>query len=182
MKTNMNRSHRRKLPVAVIATKMAARLKTGGRCFAFGNGGSATDATALVQLLAHPPYGRPLAARALVADQAVLTALANDIGFDVVYARQLIAHARPGDVAIGFSTSGNSANVIAAFVEARRRDVLTIGFAGYDGGQMAASPDLEHCLVVRAESIHRIQEAQASLAYLLFEQVERAIANDRSEP
>ena len=116
---------------------MAHRLRHGGRLFTFGNGGSATDADATADAVPHPPHGRSLPALSLVDDRAVLTALANDVGFDLVFSRQLIAHARPGDIAIGFSTSGGSANVLRAFEEARRRDMLTIGCRGYDGGAMA---------------------------------------------
>ena len=116
---------------------------------------------------------RPMAASCLVADRAVLTALANDVGFELVFSRQLIAHARPGDVAIGFSTSGGSANVLRAFAEARRRQLVTVGFAGYDGGEMAASDDVDHCLVVRSDSVHRIQEAQDALVFDLWARVQR---------
>ncbi len=104
----------------------------------------------------------------------MLTALANDVGFELVFARQLIAHARPGDIAIGFSTSGGSVNVLRAFEEARRRGLLTIGLCGYDGGAMAASDDIDHCLVVRSDSVHRIQETQAALIFELWSIVQRA--------
>ena len=90
----------------------------------------------------------------------MLTALANDVGFDVVFARQVAARARAGDIALGLSTSGGSENVLAGFTEARRRGLLTVGICGYDGGAMAASGDVDHCLVVRSDSVHRIQEAQ----------------------
>ena len=84
-----------------------------------------------------PPAGRPLPARCLADDPAVLTALANDVGFELVFSRQLIAHAGPDDIALGISTSGNSRNLLAAFAEAARRGLLTLGLAGYDGGDMA---------------------------------------------
>jgi D-sedoheptulose 7-phosphate isomerase len=148
-----------------IATAMTERFLAGGRLFTFGNGGSSTDAAALAALFAAPPRGRALPARNLAADSAVLSALGNDVGFDLVFSRQLIAHARPGDIAVGLSTSGNSRNVLVAFAEGRRRDLLTIAVAGYDGGEMARSPDVAHCLVVAADSIHRIQETQAALGY-----------------
>jgi D-sedoheptulose 7-phosphate isomerase len=108
----------------------------------------------------------------LVEDQAVLTALANEVGFDVVFARQTIAHARSGDIAMGFSTSGDSVNVMRAFEEAARRKILTIGFCGHDGGAMAQSPHVNHCLVVRSHSVHRIQEAQDTLAPSLWAAVQ----------
>jgi D-sedoheptulose 7-phosphate isomerase len=144
-------------------TAMAECLRAGGRLFTFGNGGSATDAEGTVDLFVHPPYGRPLPAMSLVDDRAVLTALSNDVGFDLVFSRQLIAHAKAGDVAVGFSTSGDSRNMLCAFEEAAKRDLLTIGFCGYEGAAMARSEAVRHCLVVRSESVHRIQEAQAAL-------------------
>ena len=92
-----------------------------------------------------------------------LTALANDVGFDLVFSRQLIAHAKPGDIALGFSTSGDSVNVLRGLEEGSRRGLLTIGLCGYEGSAMALSEAVTHCLVVRSESVHRIQEAQAAL-------------------
>lgn len=150
------------------ATEMARRFTNGARLFVFGNGGSATDAGATAVLFAHPPTGTPLPARSLAEDAAVLTALANDVGFELVFARQLIAHSAPRDIALGFSTSGSSANVLRAFAEARRRGLLTVGLAGYDGGAMAVSNDIDHLLVVEAQSIHRIQEVQAALVHALW--------------
>lgn len=159
-----------------VADAIAERLGDGGRLFTFGNGGSATDAEGVAGLFAAPPRGRPLPARSLVADVAVLTALANDIGFEAVFARQLIAHARSGDVAIGFSTSGNSDNVLAALRRAHDLGVLTVGFAGNDGGAMATCAELTHCLVVDSQSVHRIQEAQSALAWSLWERVQARLA------
>ena len=98
---------------------MAERFDAGGRLFAFGNGGSSTDAAGIVSLFSQPPSGRPLPARSLVADHAVLTALANDVGYELVFSRQLISTARAGDIALGLSTSGGSVNLLRAFAEAR---------------------------------------------------------------
>lgn len=162
--------------VAAAAAAMAERFVTGGRLFVFGNGGSATDAAGIVALFRTPPWGRPLQARSLVADRAVITALGNDVGFDLVFSRQLIAFSRPGDLALGVSTSGNSTNLLGAFAEGRRRGMLTVGLAGYDGGQMAASSDVEHCLVVRSDSVHRIQETQAAVAFELWCHVQSLLA------
>ncbi|MDP8927847.1 MAG: SIS domain-containing protein [Actinomycetota bacterium] len=159
-----------------VAAIIAERFAAGGRMFTFGNGGSATDAAGLAMLFTRPPWGTSLPARSLVSDESILTALANDVGFDVVFARQLIAHAREGDMAVGLSTSGNSENVIRAFEEARRRDITTIGLAGYEGGAMGACPDLQHCIIVRADSVHRIQESQAAIGYVLWERVQAALA------
>ena len=91
---------------------MAAGFAAGGRLLAFGNGGSATDADGTVDLFRRPPHGRPLPALSLVDDQAVLTALSNDVGFELVFSRQVIAHGQAGDIAVGFSTSGDSANML----------------------------------------------------------------------
>ena len=151
-----------------VAAAMAERFAAGGQLFAFGNGGSATDAEAFARLCTRPPWGEPVPARSLVVDQAVLTALSNDVSFDVVFSRQLIAFARFGDIAVGFSTSGNSDNLMMAFAEARRRGLLTVGLSGYDGGRMGASEDVAHCLVVRSDSVHRIQESQAAVAHALW--------------
>jgi len=157
------------------AAAMAGRVAAGGRVLVFGNGGSATDASTLAALLSTPPRGRPVAARSLVADESVVTALGNDVGFDLVFSRQLIAHGRPDDVAIGVSTSGDSENVLRGFVEAKRLGLLTIGFAGYDGGRMATSGAVDHCVVVGSDSVHRVQEAQAALGFDLWERLQRQL-------
>ncbi|HEX2437345.1 MAG TPA: SIS domain-containing protein [Methylomirabilota bacterium] len=158
------------------AVRLAEAVAAGGRVFAFGNGGSATDAQAVAALFACPPRGRPVPALALPADVATVTALANDVGFDVVYARQLAALAAPGDVAVALSTSGSSGNVIRALEEARRRGILTIGLAGYDGGRMAESGLVDHLLVVPSTSVHRIQEAQTTIYQVLWELMQAALA------
>jgi D-sedoheptulose 7-phosphate isomerase len=163
--------------LAAVVDAMAARFAAGARLFTFGNGGSATDALTMAALFTSPPFGTPLPARSLVEDQAVVTALANDVGFDLVFSRQLIAYGDPGDIALGISTSGNSRNVLQAFVEAKARGLLTVGLAGYDGGEMAASHALDHCLVVRSDSVHRTQETQAVLAFEVWNGVQRALEN-----
>ena len=153
------------------AAEMARRFAADGRLFTFGNGGSCTDSTTLARLFARPPIGRPeksLPAWPLTADQAILTALGNDVGFELVFARQLIARAKAGDIAIAMSTSGNSPNLRTALAEARRRGLYTIGFAGYDGGAFASDPNVDACFVVRSQSVHRIQESQALLGYQLW--------------
>jgi D-sedoheptulose 7-phosphate isomerase len=164
--------------IHAAAEAMAARFLGGGRLLAFGNGGSATDADGTVDLFRHPPHGRPLPALSLVDDQAVLTALSNDVGFDLVFSRQVIAHGNAGDIAVGFSTSGASVNLLRAFEEAARRGLLTVGLCG-DGGAMAVSDAVQHCLVVRSGSVHRIQETQDALMLELWSTVQRQLA--RSE-
>jgi D-sedoheptulose 7-phosphate isomerase len=154
---------------------MAHRFQHGGRLFTFGNGGSATDAEGTAELFRNPPNGRRLPAMSLVDDRAVLTALANDVGFELVFSRQIIAHARPVDVALGFSTSGGSMNVMRAFEEATRRRLLTVGLSGYEGGAMASSEFVEHCLVAPSDSVHRIQETQDALVLELWSVVQRCL-------
>lgn len=162
--------------IETLGAEMAARFEAGGRLYTFGNGGSATDAEMTAQMFRNPISGRPLPAWPLVDDRAVLTALANDVGFELVFSRQLIAHARRGDMAMGLSTSGNSDNVMRAFSEAKHRGLLTIGLAGYDGGAMAGNDKVDYCLVVRSDSVHRIQEAQDALVFELWSVVQSHLA------
>jgi D-sedoheptulose 7-phosphate isomerase len=158
--------------VGRAGSAMAERFARGGRLFSFGNGGSATDAQGTAELFRRPPHGCPLPALSLVDDQAVLTALSNDVGFELVFSRQLIAHAGEPDVALGFSTSGDSADLLRAFEEAARRGLLTVGLCGYEGSGMAVSDAVHHCLVVHSESVHRIQEVQDALTLALWESVQ----------
>lgn len=161
--------------ITSAASEMAKRFSRGGRLHTFGNGGSSTDAEGIAAAFRRPANGPPLSAVSLVEDPAILTALGNDIGFDIVFSRQLIARARPEDIALGISTSGGSANVLSAFAEAKRRGMLTVGVCGYDGGAMAASGDIVHCLVVGSDSIHRIQEAQDAVLRALLRAVHVAL-------
>jgi D-sedoheptulose 7-phosphate isomerase len=156
--------------LAECAHAMAESFRVGGRLLAFGNGGSSTDAQDLASLFLHPGLGAtPLPAFGLTSDIAVVTALSNDIGFDVVFARQIAAFGRRHDIAVGLSTSGNSPNLISAFDEARRRGLLTVGIAGYEGGKMAESDSIDFLFVVASPSVHRIQEAQTTLYHALWE-------------
>jgi D-sedoheptulose 7-phosphate isomerase len=150
------------------AAEMARRFGAGGRLFTFGNGGSCTDSTTLARLFARPPLGRPLPAWSLTADQAIMTALGNDVGFELVFARQLIARAKAGDIAIAMSTSGGSPNLLTALAQARERGLYTVGFAGYDGGAFLNNTNVDACFVVRSQSVHRIQESQALVGYQLW--------------
>jgi D-sedoheptulose 7-phosphate isomerase len=154
--------------LSATAEAICRRLEWGGKLIAFGNGGSATDANDLVvDCVAPPPGVQPIPAVSLAAEPANITAIANDIGSEAIFARQLIAHARPEDVAVGISTSGSSPNILAALKEARKRGLLTVGLAGYDGGKVVAERLVDHALVVRCDYIPRIQEAQASLYHVL---------------
>ena len=163
--------------LAECARQAAARFAAGGRLFAFGNGGSATDAQQLATLFLYPGGdARPLPAFGLANDTSVVTALCNDIGVDVVFARQLAAFGGRHDIAIGLSTSGNSANLLRAFDEASRRGMLTIGLAGYSGGQMAELDSIDYLFVVPSSSIHRIQEAQTTIYQVFWELTSTAVS------
>jgi D-sedoheptulose 7-phosphate isomerase len=152
------------------AARMATQFEKGGRLLVFGNGGSSTDAQDMASLFLSPAgSARPLPAFGLTNDIAVITALCNDIGFDVVFARQIAAFARSTDVAVGLSTSGNSTNLLRGFDEASRRGLLTVGIAGYDGGKMAELDSIDYLFVVPSPSVHRIQEAQTTLYHALWE-------------
>jgi D-sedoheptulose 7-phosphate isomerase len=163
------------------ARTLAAVYRGGGRLFSMGNGGSSCDAAHVAVEFAHPvTTGRPaLAAVSLVADLAMITAVGNDIGFEQVFVRQLGAQARAGDALIGFSTSGESANLIAAFAKARDMGVATIGLAGGAGGRMRASGLIDHLLVVPTASIHRIQECHVAAYHILWDLVHTLLADDR---
>jgi D-sedoheptulose 7-phosphate isomerase len=155
------------------AEGLRSDLDAGGRLLALGNGGSATDAMDVVADFRHPPDPRwaPRRALDLTEDSAILTAIANDIGTEAIFARQVIAHGREGDALLAISTSGNSPNVIAALAESRSRALRTIAMVGYDGGRVAAEGLADHVIVTRSEHIPRIQEAQASAYHVLRELV-----------
>jgi D-sedoheptulose 7-phosphate isomerase len=160
--------------IARIAAAIVERLERGGKLIVFGNGGSATDANDLVADCVDPPPGfETIPAVSLSAEPANITAIANDIGTEAIFARQLIAHARPEDVAVGISTSGGSANILSALAEARKRGLLTVGIVGYDGGRIVSERLADHALVVRSDYIPRIQEVQASIYHVLRRLVER---------
>jgi D-sedoheptulose 7-phosphate isomerase len=156
--------------LANCAEDMAARFAAGGRLFAFGNGGSATDAQQLATLFLNPAgQAMPLPALGLANDTSVLTALCNDVGVEVVFARQIAAFGGQDDIAVGLSTSGNSENLLRAFDEASRRGMLTIGLAGYDGGKMAELDSIDYLFVAPSASVHRIQEVQTTVYQVLWE-------------
>jgi len=157
------------------AEAMAASFAAGRRLYAFGNGGSSTDAQDVATLYLHPPRGRPLAALSLTGDIATVTALSNDVGFEVVFARQIAAFGRRDDIAFGLSTSGGSENVIRAFDDANRRGLLTVGLAGYDGGRMAEAETIDYLFVIPSASVHRIQEAQTTVFHVLWELTQQAL-------
>jgi len=165
--------------LAACAQAMADRFAAGGRLLTFGNGGSATDAQQLATVFLNPGYGwRPLPALSLASDPSVLTALGNDIGIDVVFARQVAACGSRSDIAVGLSTSGNSENLLRAFDEASRRGMLTVGLAGYTGGKMAESDSIDFLFVAPSASVHRIQEAQTTMYHVLWELCQAALVQD----
>lgn len=157
---------------------LAARFREGGRLLVMGNGGSACDAAHVAVEFNHPilEKRRALPALALGRDPALLTAIGNDTDFARVFAAELDLVARSNDAVLGLSTSGASANVNRALRRARELELLTIGFAGRDGGAMV---DLcEHCFVVPTWSIHRVQETHTVLLHLLWDQVHVALGED----
>ncbi len=159
--------------VAGAAQAMGSCLRRGGKLILFGNGGSATDANDWALDCVAPPAGmRPLPAVSLSMEPAVLTALANDIGPEVVFLRQLMAHARPEDVAVAISTSGGSRSILAALEEARRRGLATVALLGYDGGEVVRRGLADHAIVVGCDYVPRIQEVQASLYHIMRELLE----------
>lgn len=167
--------------LVAAAHALAQVYRRGGRLFAMGNGGSSCDASHIAVEFVHPvTAGRPaLAAINLVADLAMISAVGNDLGFEHVFVRQLLAQGRAGDALIGISTSGNSGNLVAAFVKAREMGIATIGLAGGDGGRMLTSGAVQHCLVVPSSSIHRIQECHVAAYHILWDLVHTLLADDR---
>jgi D-sedoheptulose 7-phosphate isomerase len=169
-------------PALVAAARTIADVyRGGGRLFAMGNGGSSCDAAHVAVEFSHPiTAGRPaLPAVNLAADTAMISAVANDVGVEHVFVRQLLAHGRRGDALIGISTSGNSANLIAAFAKAREMGIVTIGLAGGNGGAMKSSGLVDHCLVVESLSIHRVQECHVTAYHILWDLVHTLLADDR---
>jgi D-sedoheptulose 7-phosphate isomerase len=130
----------------------------------------------------HPvTAGRPaLPAVNLDADVAMLTAVGNDVGFDHIFVRPLIAQARAGDGLIGVTTSGNSPNLLHAFEKAKEIGLTTIALSGGDGGGVVRSSAVDHCLVVETGSIHRIQECHVAIYHILWDLVHTLLANERS--
>lgn len=165
-----------------VGRRMAAALRAGGQVLTFGNGGSAADA----QHLAGELLGRflrdrrALPAIALTTDPSVLTAVANDMGFDAVFRRQIEAHGRQGDVAVGITTSGRSPNVVAALGAARERGLLTVGLTGGGGGKLPGLVDF--MIDVPSASTPRIQEVHGMVVHLLCEIVEDEIAGEGHGP
>ena len=159
--------------IADTAKAIAERIERGGKLMLFGNGGSATDANDWAIDCIVPPAGyRPVPAVSLVVEPANITAVANDIGTDAIFLRQLVAQVRPEDVAIGISTSGGSRNIILALEEARKRKLLTVALLGYDGGEILRRGLADFPIVIHSDYIPRIQEVQASVYHIIREMLE----------
>ena len=167
--------------LVAMANAVAGIYRQNGRLFSMGNGGSSCDASHVAVEFVHPiTAGRPaLAATNLVADLAMISAVGNDLGFDHVFVRQIIAQGRAGDGLIGISTSGNSTNLISAFVKAKEMGLVTIGLAGGDGGRMKTSGAVDFCLIVPTSSIHRTQECHVTAYHILWDLVHTLLADDR---
>jgi D-sedoheptulose 7-phosphate isomerase len=163
--------------LAACGAALARSFRAGGKVMAFGNGGSSTDAQDAVHTFFDPPDGSPpLPALCLTNDAAVMTALSNDVGFEVVFARQIAAFGRSGDVALGISTSGGSANVLQGFQRAKAAGLVTVGMSGYGGGKMAELDCLDYLFAIPSSSVHRVQEVQTTLYHVLWEVTQAALS------
>ncbi len=167
-------------PFAALVAVCTRAIAQGGTLFFCGNGGSASDAQHLATELVcqYEREGQALPAMALTADGTLLTATANDLGYDQVFARQVMALARPGDVVIGLSTSGNSPSVLRALRAARARGAVPAGFSGRDGGAMTRLAD--PLLVVPSDRTSRIQEMHITLGHLLCGALEDALREEKA--
>ena len=166
-------------PLLAMAEALAGSFRASGRLLTMGNGGSASDAAHVAVEFNHPvTVGRPaLPAVHLGADPQFMTAIGNDVGFEQIFARQIIALGRRGDAVLGLSTSGASKNLLAGFAAARKQGLLTLGFAGGDGGPMRTAVDC--CVVVDSASVHRIQECHVAAYHVLWDLVHTLLAQDR---
>jgi len=154
--------------IAAAVFAMGARLDAGGRLLIFGNGGSATDASDLALDCALPlPGMAAIPAISLASEPAVLSAIANDVGTELTYLRQIVAQSRPNDIAFALSTSGGSKNVVTALEEARKRGLLSVALLGYDGGEIVRRKLADHPIVVRCAYVPRIQETQAAIYHVM---------------
>lgn len=160
--------------VEAAAARLIACYRGGGKVIVFGNGGSASDALHIEgELVGRFGYDRPGLPAIALAGASALTAIANDYGYADAFARMLGAHAAPGDVALGLSTSGNSENVVRALARARELSLGTIALTGAGGGRCAALADV--CIAIPSRHTPRIQEMHITIAHLLCDLVERAL-------
>ena len=166
--------------VVDTASAIAHMYRNQGQLYSMGNGGSSCDASHISVEFLHPvTTGRPaLPAYDLTMDKTMITAVANDVGYSHVFLRQVIALLRSNDILIGISTSGNSENLVKAFLHAKKIGAVTIGLAGGNGGEMAEM-GLDHCLVVDSDSIHRTQECHVAIYHVLWDLVHTLLADER---
>jgi D-sedoheptulose 7-phosphate isomerase len=173
-------------PIAVqqaqVSDILLAALKRRNKLLLFGNGGSAADAQHIAaEFVARCAFDRPaLPALALSVNTSSVTAIGNDYGFDQVFCRQLEALGRPGDVAIGFSTSGNSPNVLNGISSAKKIGLHTIAFTGTPGGKLQQAADLDHCLCAPSSETPRIQECHILIGHIIPELVEQELFHGQS--
>lgn len=167
--------------LAHVALTLIEAFRKGRTVFFFGNGGSAADAQHLAAEYVNRlrQDRRALPALALTVDTSVLTSIANDLGYDRVFARQIEAFGRPEDIAVGLSTSGASPNVIAGVRQARQQGLITIGFAGGDGGELAR--ETEHCVVVPSNTTARVQEMHIIAGHAICDIVEQELVHPTHE-
>jgi D-sedoheptulose 7-phosphate isomerase len=166
--------------IAKVSEVMVAAFKNGNKVFLFGNGGSAADSQHIAaEFVGRFAFDRPpLPAIALSVNTSCLTAIGNDYGFDLAFARQLEALAKPGDVAIGISTSGNSANVLQGLAVGKKLGLHTVAFAGCTGGKMKNAADF--CLCAPSNETPRIQECHILIGHIISELVEATIFHEQS--
>jgi D-sedoheptulose 7-phosphate isomerase len=171
LRTHVANEEAEKIGGAVLAIRES--LDRGGKLIIFGNGGSATDANDWAIDCVMPPDGYvPIPAISLSMEPANLSAIANDVGTELIFQRQLIAQARPHDVAVAISTSGGSKNIVMALEEAKKRKLLSVALLGYDGGEVLRRGLADFPLIVRSDYIPRIQEIQASIYHVIREALE----------
>jgi D-sedoheptulose 7-phosphate isomerase len=166
------------LPAATLAEAAISVLRAGGKLLLCGNGGSAADSQHVATELTvrFEADRRALPVIALTTDTSALTAAGNDLGFDLIFARQVAALGRKGDLLIGLTTSGNSPNIVAALEAARERGLATACLTGRDGGAIAARGLADHCLIVPSDNTARIQEVHILLGHLLCAAIDMAFA------
>ncbi len=164
--------------VDAVAQRLVELYRDGGRLYTFGNGGSSADAQHFAEELVgrFRRERRPLPAQSLSSDAAALTCIANDYAFEEVFARQVEAFVRPGDVVVGFSTSGRSPNVVRGLAAARAAGATTVLFAGGDGAP--AREHADHALVVASTSTARVQEMHVLLLHMLLDRVDAWAAGE----
>jgi D-sedoheptulose 7-phosphate isomerase len=166
--------------MARVSEILIEAVRKGNKPLLFGNGGSAADAQHIAaEFVGRFAFNRPaLPALALSVNTSCVTAIGNDYGFDLVFARQIEALGRPGDVAIGISTSGNSPNILRAFVVAKQMGICTVALAGATGGKLKGAVD--HCICVPSSETPRIQECHILIGHIISELVEETIFHEQS--